>query len=182
MILTLCCRTFRKCQYQPAVAGGAGTASSDGHRGRLRPGMGLLCPGTSSGQTVNLIGIHGAWRRRSRVSLIYWGIEHVDNLSRNTPAGSVAIYGVPKGHIANTDYLSDACIRVDSGPCQVVDVRRAYLNSEHHHESVLLWRHDALDSSRSTHLSIRLVKAASEDTSVFPFKAIHYFEPQEYAR
>jgi hypothetical protein len=63
-----------------------------------------------------------------------------------------------------------------------VDVPHAYLNSEHHHESVLLWRHDALDPFRSTHLSIRLVKADSDDTSVFPFKGIHYLEPQEYAR
>jgi hypothetical protein len=101
-------------------------------------------------------------------------------LSRNI-AGSVAVYGAPKAHITNAGHLSNVCIQVDYDPCQVVDVRLAYLNSEHDNEPVLLWRHDALDPSRRTYLSISLVEA-SDETSVFPFKAIHYFEPQEYSR
>ncbi|KAG8748338.1 hypothetical protein FRC10_005885 [Ceratobasidium sp. 414] len=73
------------------------------------------------------------------------------------------------------------CVRIDSGGCEIVDVQHAYLNWEHHHESVLLWRHDALDPSRKTHVAIRLMKTVSDETSVFPFKAIHYLEPQEYS-
>jgi hypothetical protein len=92
------------------------------------------------------------------------------------------VYGVPKAHITDTDSLSYVCVKIDSGPCEIVDVRHAYLNAEHHHESVLLWRNDALDPSRKTHISIRLVKTWSGSISMFPFKAIHYYEQQEYSR
>lgn len=97
-------------------------------------------------------------------------------------AGAVAVYGIPKAHIPNTDHLSSICVRVDSGPCEVVDLRHAYLNWEHHHESVLLWQNHALDPSRATHLSVRLMKTGENNMAVLPFKDIHYFEPQEYAR
>ena len=97
-------------------------------------------------------------------------------------AGAVAVYGIPKAHISSTDHLSSICIRIDSGPCEVVDLRHAYLNWEHHHESVLLWKHHALDTSRTTHLSVRLMKTDQNDLAILPFKDIHYFEPQEYAR
>jgi hypothetical protein len=101
-------------------------------------------------------------------------------LSRHI-AGSVAVYVAPKAQVTNAGHLGNVCIRVDSGPCQIVDVQLAYLNSEYDHEPVLLWRHDALDPSRRTHLSVYLVEA-SDETNVFLFNAIHYFESQEYAR
>ncbi|KAG8684769.1 hypothetical protein FRC08_013501, partial [Ceratobasidium sp. 394] len=104
-----------------------------------------------------------------------WGVE------ATVTAGSIAVYGIPRAHITKTDLLSQICIQIDSGPCQMVDVQHAYLNSEHHQESVLLWQYDALDPSRKTHLSIRLAETGDGRTSVFPFKAIHYFEPQQYA-
>jgi hypothetical protein len=132
-------------------------------------------------------------RSRSGVYRDTWGVEATFTggcgilialgmliLSRHI-AGSVAVYGVPKAQITNAGHLGNVCVRVDSGSCEIVDVRLAYLNSEHDHEPVLLWRHDALDPSRRTQLSIYLVKA-SDETNVFLFYAIHYFESQEYAR
>ncbi|CUA78055.1 hypothetical protein RSOLAG22IIIB_02670 [Rhizoctonia solani] len=104
-----------------------------------------------------------------------WGIDVT------ITAGAVALYGIPKAHITDVDYLSYICVRINSGPCEVVDVKHAYLNAEHHHESVLMWRNDALDPYRRTHISVRLVKTQSTSMSAFPFKAIHYYELQEYA-
>ncbi|CAE6382105.1 unnamed protein product [Rhizoctonia solani] len=96
-------------------------------------------------------------------------------------AGAVAIYGIPKAHIPDIDYLSYVCVQINSGPCTIVDVKHAYLNAEHHHESVLMWQNDALDPSQKTRVSVRLVKTTSTSMSVFPFKAIRYYEPQEYS-
>ncbi|CAE6428898.1 unnamed protein product [Rhizoctonia solani] len=96
-------------------------------------------------------------------------------------AGAVALYGIPKAHITDVDYLSYVCVQINSGPCEIVDVKHAYLNAEHHHESVLMWQNDALDPFQKTHISIRLVKTQSSSMSVFPFKAIHYYESQEYS-
>ncbi|KAG8701256.1 hypothetical protein FRC09_005476 [Ceratobasidium sp. 395] len=104
-----------------------------------------------------------------------WGVE------TTITAGSVVIYGIPKAHITDTNLLSQICVQVNSGPCRMVDMQHAYLNSEHQDEAVPLWRDDALDPSHKTRLSIRLVEIDSGRTSVFPFKAIHYFEPQGYA-
>lgn len=97
-------------------------------------------------------------------------------------AGAVAVYGIPRSHVSDTSNLSPICVQIDSGHCDAVDLRHVYLNSPHDHESVLLWKHDALDPSRSTHLSIRLLDTGHNGLSVFPFKEIHYFESQEYAR
>ncbi|KAG8682801.1 hypothetical protein FRC08_014716 [Ceratobasidium sp. 394] len=62
-----------------------------------------------------------------------WGVETA------ITAGAVAIYSIPKAHITGTDFLSHICVHIDFGDCEIVDVQHAYLNSEHHHESVLLW-------------------------------------------
>ena len=97
-------------------------------------------------------------------------------------AGAVAAYGIPRSHIQDTSNLSPICVQIDSGHCEVVDLQRAYLNAGHSHESVLLWKNSALDSSRSTRLSVRLLNTGYRGVSVFPFKEIQYFEPQEYAR
>ncbi|KAG8742368.1 hypothetical protein FRC11_014403, partial [Ceratobasidium sp. 423] len=104
-----------------------------------------------------------------------WGVD------ANITAGAIAIYGIPKAHITQTELFSDVCVRVDSGPCEIIDVKHAYLNAEHHHEAVLLWQNQALDSYQQTHISIRLVKTGDSNLRVFPFKSIHYFEQQEYA-
>ncbi|KAL5633134.1 hypothetical protein ACGC1H_003581 [Rhizoctonia solani] len=114
-------------------------------------------------------------KSRNEWSQDQWGID------LTVTAGAVALYGIPKAHITDVDYLSYICVRINSGPCEVVDVKHAYLNAEHHHESVLMWRNDALDPYRETHISVRLVKAQSPSMSVFPFKAIHYYEFQEYS-
>lgn len=95
--------------------------------------------------------------------------------------GAVALYGIPKSHFVNVYNLSPICVQIDSGQCDPVDIQHAYLSSDHNHESVLLWKHDALDPTRVTRLSIRLLKADGV-LRIFPFKSIHYFEPQEYAR
>ncbi|KAF8605928.1 hypothetical protein BDV93DRAFT_521271 [Ceratobasidium sp. AG-I] len=113
-------------------------------------------------------------KSRSEWGIEKWGVE------ATFTAGAVAVYGIPKAHISSTDHLSSICVRIDSGPCEVVDLRHAYLNWEHHHESVLLWKHHALDPSRATHLSVRLMKTGENDLAVLPFKDIHYFESQEY--
>ncbi|CAE6457017.1 unnamed protein product [Rhizoctonia solani] len=96
-------------------------------------------------------------------------------------SGAVALYGIPKAHITDTDYLSSICVRIDSGPCEVVDVKHAYLNAEHHHEAVLLWRNDALDPDRKTYVAVRLAGAGDQRMSVFPFKEFRYYEKQEYS-
>ncbi|QRV88983.1 hypothetical protein RhiJN_17001 [Ceratobasidium sp. AG-Ba] len=104
-----------------------------------------------------------------------WGVE------ATFAAGSAVLYGVPKAHITDTDYLSQICVRVDLGRCEIVDVQHAYLNSKHDHEAVMLWRHDALDPSHRTTIEVRLVKTESAQTSVFAFKSIEYYETQEYS-
>ncbi|CAE6413048.1 unnamed protein product [Rhizoctonia solani] len=119
-----------------------------------------------------------SWRElqsRGESNLDEWGVD------ATITAGVVAIYGIPKAHITATDSLSDICVRVDSGPCETIDVKHAYLNAEHRHEAVLLWRNQALDSFRQTHISVRLVKTGGSDLRVFPFKAFHYYETQEYS-
>ncbi|KAG8679253.1 hypothetical protein FRC08_017103, partial [Ceratobasidium sp. 394] len=137
------------------------------------PGTGWM-PRTYRAEDGTVVSWHEL-KSRDEWNKDLWGVE------ATITAGAVAIYGIPKAHITDTDFLSHICVRIDFGDCEIVDVQHAYLNSEHHHESVLLWRHDALDPSRRTHVAIRLVKTASDETSVFPFKAIHYFEPQEYS-
>ncbi|KAH7335171.1 hypothetical protein B0J17DRAFT_65522 [Rhizoctonia solani] len=114
-------------------------------------------------------------KSRNEWSRDYWGLD------LTITAGAVALYGIPKAHITDVDYLSYVCIQINSGPCEIVDVKHAYLNTEHHHESVLMWRNDALDPYRRTHISVRLVKTQSSSMSVFPFKSIVYHEPQEYS-
>ncbi|KAB5587876.1 hypothetical protein CTheo_8681 [Ceratobasidium theobromae] len=114
-------------------------------------------------------------RSRSEENRDQWGVD------ATITAGAVMVYGIPKAHITDTDYLSYICVRLNSGPCEIVDVQHAYLNAEHHDESILLWRNDMLDPYRATHISIRLVKTTSGSTTVFPFKAIHYYELQEYS-
>ncbi|CAE6474391.1 unnamed protein product [Rhizoctonia solani] len=109
-----------------------------------------------------------------------WGLD-VTITGARLQAGAVALYGIPKAHITDVDYLSYVCVRINSGPCEIVDVKHAYLNTEHHHESVLMWRNDALDPYRRTHISIRLVKIQSSSMSIFPFKAIRSYEAQEYS-
>ncbi|KAG9125793.1 hypothetical protein FRC07_006193 [Ceratobasidium sp. 392] len=104
-----------------------------------------------------------------------WGVE------TTVTAGSVAVYGIPRVHIVNANILSQICVQLNSGPCSPVDVQHAYLNSKDQDEPVLLWHDDTLDSSRKTHISIRLIETDNDQTSVFPFKAIHYLEPQQYA-
>ncbi|KAG8762323.1 hypothetical protein FRC11_009848 [Ceratobasidium sp. 423] len=105
-----------------------------------------------------------------------WGVD------ATVTAGAVALYGIPKAHITDTDYLGSICIRIDTGPCEIVDIKHAYLNVEHHHEAVLLWRHDALDPGRKTHIAVRLTGAGNQRMTVFPFKEFRYFEKQEYSR
>ncbi|CAE6464226.1 unnamed protein product [Rhizoctonia solani] len=104
-----------------------------------------------------------------------WGVDAM------ITAGAVALYGIPKAHITDSDYLSSICVRIDSGPCEIVDVKHAYLSEEHHHEAVLLWRNDALDPDHKTHVAIRLGEAKSERMTVFPFKELRYYEKQEYS-
>ncbi|CAE6464906.1 unnamed protein product [Rhizoctonia solani] len=104
-----------------------------------------------------------------------WGVDAI------VTAGAVAIYGIPRAHITETDSLSDGCVRIDSGPCEIIDVKHAYLSAGHHHEAVLLWQNQALDSYKQTHISVRLMKTGDTNLRVFPFKAIHYFEQQEYS-
>lgn len=124
----------------------------------------------------------GASMQQSRVLQLNTFLrEETLTCDTETLAGAVALYGIPKAHITDTDYLSYVCIQINSGPCEIVDVQHAYLNTEHHDESVLLWQNDALDPSRSTDISIRLLKTSSGSMSVFPFKALHYYEPQEYS-
>ncbi|CAE6446312.1 unnamed protein product [Rhizoctonia solani] len=96
-------------------------------------------------------------------------------------AGVVALYGVPKAHIAEIDSLSNVCVQVDSGPCEIVNVKDAYLRIENHHEAVSLWRNQSLDPYQQTRMSIRLVKMGGNNLKVFPFQAIHYYEQQEYS-
>ncbi|CAE6382140.1 unnamed protein product [Rhizoctonia solani] len=123
-------------------------------------------------------GFHVSWHElqsRGESNQDEWGLD------ATITAGVVAIYGIPKVHITETKYLSNICVRVDSGPCEVVDVQHAYLNTEHRHEAVLLWKNQALDSYRQTRISIRLIKTGDSSLQVFPFEAIHYWERQEYS-
>ncbi|KAF8605938.1 hypothetical protein BDV93DRAFT_569389 [Ceratobasidium sp. AG-I] len=112
---------------------------------------------------------HGRW------DIEKWGVR------AQFTAGAVAIYGIPKSQISDTKNLGPICVQINSGHCEIIDLEHAYLNPGHKHESVLLWKHNALDSSRSTHLFIRPVKTGHSGLSVFPFKEIHYFEQQEHA-
>ncbi|CAE7211228.1 unnamed protein product [Rhizoctonia solani] len=114
-------------------------------------------------------------KSRSEWNRDQWGVDAI------ITAGAVALYGIPKAHITDVDYLSYICVRVDYGSCEIVDIKHAYLNTEHHHESVLIWQNNALDPYHQTHISIRLVKTQSSSMSVFPFKSIHYYELQEYS-
>ncbi|CAE7151037.1 unnamed protein product, partial [Rhizoctonia solani] len=104
-----------------------------------------------------------------------WGIDVT------VTAGVVVLYGAPRAHITETDSLSNICVQVDSGPCEIVDVKNTYLSVENHHEAVLLWRNQGLDPYQRTHISIRLVKSGGNNLKIFPFKSIHYFEQQEYS-
>ncbi|CAE6440340.1 hypothetical protein ACGC1H_003580 [Rhizoctonia solani] len=114
-------------------------------------------------------------RSRGESNQDKWGIDIT------VTAGVVALYGVPKAYIAEIDSLSNVCVQVDSGPCDIVDVKHAYLRIEDHHEAVLLWRNQSLDPYQQTRISIRLVKMGGNNLKVFPFQAIHYFEQQEYS-
>ncbi|CAE6407176.1 unnamed protein product [Rhizoctonia solani] len=96
-------------------------------------------------------------------------------------AGAIGLYGIPKAHITDTDYLSSICVRINSGPCELVDITHAYLNTDHHHEAVLLWKNDALDPDRRTYISVRLIGTGDQRTTVFPFKEFRSYEKQEYA-
>ncbi|QRV74201.1 hypothetical protein RhiJN_02215 [Ceratobasidium sp. AG-Ba] len=102
-----------------------------------------------------------------------WGVE------ATLTAGSVAVYGVPKAHIPFTKRLSKLCIRINSGQCEIVDVQHAYLNRKHEHESVLLWKYDALDPSQETRIAVRPFNPSNGE--IFAFKSIEYHEPLEHA-
>ncbi|KAJ1306926.1 hypothetical protein OPQ81_007909 [Rhizoctonia solani] len=115
------------------------------------------------------------WVSRGESNQDEWGVDVT------MTAGAVALYGVPKAHITEYDSLSDACVRIDSGPCEIIDIKHAYLNVENPDKPVLLWQNQALDAYRLTKLSIRLVKTDESKLRVFPFKSIHYYEPQEYS-
>ncbi|KAJ1306916.1 hypothetical protein OPQ81_007899 [Rhizoctonia solani] len=104
-----------------------------------------------------------------------WGIDVT------ITAGAVALYGIPKAHIAESDSLSDVCVQIDSGACEAIDIKHAYLNAEHHYGAVLLWQNQALDPYQQTQISVRLMKTDESKLKVFPFKAIHYYERQEYS-
>ncbi|CEL61721.1 hypothetical protein RSOLAG1IB_04471 [Rhizoctonia solani AG-1 IB] len=113
---------------------------------------------------------------RDEVNQSEWGLD------ATITAGVVAIYGIPKAYITGNFHLSNICVRIDSGPCEVVDVQHAYLNTEHHSEAVLLWRNEALDPYEQTHISVQLIqRGESGSLKVFPFKAIRYWEQQEYS-
>ncbi|CUA78046.1 ATP-binding cassette sub-family A member 6 [Homo sapiens] [Rhizoctonia solani] len=105
-----------------------------------------------------------------------WGIE------TKIKAGAVVVYGAPRAYI-NPDNLAFVCVRMDLGLCETVDLKTIYANEKFNaqYEPVLLWRNDALDPSRETHIFIRLVNAPTGVMSVFPFKSIVYFEEQEYS-
>ncbi|QRV88972.1 hypothetical protein RhiJN_16990 [Ceratobasidium sp. AG-Ba] len=137
------------------------------------PQMGWA-PRTYRAEDGNVVSWHEL-KSRNEQNIEQWGVE------TSIVAGSVGVYGIPKAHITSTDYLSHICIAIDFGRCEAVDVQRAYLNTKHEHESVLLWRHDALDSSRTTRIAVRLLKTTANEMNVFPFKAIEYYEPQEYS-
>ncbi|KAG8712637.1 hypothetical protein FRC11_014637, partial [Ceratobasidium sp. 423] len=98
-------------------------------------------------------------------------------------AGAVAIYGAPGAYIENQDMLGFVCVRLDLGLCEIVDLKTIYANQRYHtqHEPALLWRNDALDSSRETLVSIRLARVPTGAKKVFPFKSINYFEEKGYA-
>ncbi|CAE6413145.1 unnamed protein product [Rhizoctonia solani] len=99
-------------------------------------------------------------------------------------AGAVAIYGAPSAYIDEAGYsLGFVCVRLDFGLCETVDLAMIYANQRDHagRESVLLWRNDALDPSRETHVSIRLVQGPTKSGTFFPFKSINYLEPKEYS-
>ncbi|KAF8686753.1 hypothetical protein RHS04_00006, partial [Rhizoctonia solani] len=123
----------------------------------------------------------GSWvswhelRSRGESDLGEWGLD------ATVTAGVVAIYGIPKARITDINSLINICVRIDSGSCEHVDVQHAYLNTEHHQEAILLWRNQALDSYRQTRVSIRLIKTSDSNLKVFPFKALHYWEQQEYS-
>ncbi|KAF8674695.1 hypothetical protein RHS04_07044 [Rhizoctonia solani] len=117
-------------------------------------------------------------RSRDQENRDRWGVD----ATIKAAAGVVELYGVPKAHITDTDYLSPICVRINSGNCEIVDLKHAYLETNHRHEAVLLWRSDALDPDLRTHIAVRLVESEGKDMSVFPFKEIRYFEKQEYSR
>ncbi|CAE6464911.1 unnamed protein product [Rhizoctonia solani] len=108
-----------------------------------------------------------------------WGV------STKIKSGAVAIYGAPSAYIdiENRDILGFVCVRLDLGLCETVDLKTIYENEGYHskYEPVLLWRNDALDPSRETRISIRLVKSPTRSGTVFPFKSINYFEEKGYA-
>ncbi|KAJ1306915.1 hypothetical protein OPQ81_007898 [Rhizoctonia solani] len=146
------------------------------------PCTGRCLPSLSSGWSVKTYvdedGSNVSWhelKSRNEWNKDQWGFDVT------IIAGAVALYGIPKAHITDVDYLSYVCVQIDLGPCEIVDVQHAYLNTGHHHESVLMWRNDALDPFRKTRISVRLVKNLSSSMSVFPFKALRYYELQEYS-
>ncbi|CAE6352687.1 unnamed protein product [Rhizoctonia solani] len=114
-------------------------------------------------------------RSRDQEDRNRWGVD------ATIKAGVVELYGAPKAHITETDNLSPICVRIDSGHCELVDLKHAYLDTEHHQEAVLLWRNDSLDPDRKTHFAVRLVKSEGQDMTAFPFKEIRYFGKQEYS-
>ncbi|KAJ1306925.1 hypothetical protein OPQ81_007908 [Rhizoctonia solani] len=96
-------------------------------------------------------------------------------------AGAAAIYGAPSAYIDQHN-LGLVCVRVDLGLCEIIDLKTIYSNErfQTQHEPVLLWRNNALDPSRGTHILIGLVKTSTEK-AVFPFQSIVYLEEQEYS-
>ncbi|KAH7335160.1 hypothetical protein B0J17DRAFT_65047 [Rhizoctonia solani] len=99
-------------------------------------------------------------------------------------AGAVAIYGAPGAYVDEARYsLGFVCVRLNLGLCETVDLKTIYANQRNHaqREPVLLWRGNALDPSRETHVSIHLVKATTGTGTFFPFKSINYLEEQEYS-
>ncbi|CAE6515082.1 unnamed protein product, partial [Rhizoctonia solani] len=98
-------------------------------------------------------------------------------------AGVVAIYGAPSAYINNQDSLGLVCVRLDSGPCETIDLQTIYANQKQlvWHEPILLWRNHALDPNRETRVSIHSIKTSTGAATIFPFKSINYFEEQEYS-
>ncbi|CAE7053246.1 unnamed protein product [Rhizoctonia solani] len=98
-------------------------------------------------------------------------------------AGAIAVYGAPSAYIENRDRLGFACVQLDLGACETIDLKTIYANQKDlvRHEPVLLWRNDALDPSHQTRVSIRSAKTFTGIATIFPFKSIHYREEQEYS-
>ncbi|KAF8752763.1 hypothetical protein RHS01_07199 [Rhizoctonia solani] len=116
-------------------------------------------------------------RSRDQENRDRWGVD----ATIKAAAGVVELYGVPKAHITDTDYLSPICVRINSGNCEIVDLKHAYL------ETIIDTKQYC---SGKMMLSIRISGLTllfgwsnqRGKTCPFPFKEIRYFEKQEYSR